>query len=158
MNSTEISDYKVYGYRWIVLLLFGLVTLINQIIWITFAAIVPSATSFYGKGTNEIFMLSLVFMLVYIPMNIPAALAIDKFGLKWGTGIGVILTGVFGFLRAISPQYSLVLIFQIGCAIGQPFLLNSFTKVSTNWFGEQEKALATSLGTMFVLLGVLLEC
>ncbi|NPD88866.1 MAG: MFS transporter [Asgard group archaeon] len=156
MNSTEISDYKVYSYRWIVLLLFGLVTLINQIIWITFAAITPSATSFYGQSTNAIFMLSLVFMIVYIPMNIPAALAIDKFGLKWGTGIGVILTGIFGILRAVSHQYHWVLIFQIGCAIGQPFLLNSFTKVSTNWFGEKEKALATSLGTMFVLLGVLL--
>ncbi len=128
MNSTEISDYKVYGYRWIVLILFGLVTLINQIIWITFAAITPSATSFYGVNTNAIFMLSLVFMIVYIPMNIPAALAIDKLGLKWGTGIGVVLTGVFGILRAVSTQYHWVLVFQIGCAIGQPFLLNSFTK------------------------------
>ena len=156
MNSTATTDYKVYGYRWIVLLLFGLVTLINQIIWITFAAITPKAMDFYGKTTTTpIFMLSLVFMLVYIPMNIPAALALDKFGLKWGTGIGVVLTGVFGILRAVSTQYRWVLVFQIGCAIGQPFLLNSFTKVSSNWFGGDEKALATSLGTMFVLLGIL---
>ncbi len=159
MNSTEISEYKVYGYRWVVLLLFGFVTLINQIIWITFAAITPSATTFYGFGptqTTPIFMLSLVFMIVYIPMNIPAALALDKLGLKWGTGIGVILTGVFGILRAVSTQYHWVLIFQIGCAIGQPFLLNSFTKVSSNWFAADEKAMATSLGTAFVLFGVLL--
>ena len=156
MNTTVSSDYKVYPYRWIVLGLFGLVTLINQMIWITFAAIEPSATSFYLKGTNAILMFSLVFMIVYIPMNIPAAKAIDKFGLKWGTGIGVILTGIFGILRAVSVQYHWVLIFQIGCAIGQPFLLNSFTKVSTNWFPEKEKTLATSLGTMFVLLGILL--
>jgi len=159
MNFTEVSGYKVYGYRWIVLLLFGFCTLINQIIWITFAAITPTATAFYGFESTQstpIFMLSLVFMIVYIPMNIPAALAIDKFGLKWGTGIGVILTGVFGILRAVSPQYHWVLIFQIGCAIGQPFLLNSFTKVSSNWFAAEEKATATSLGTAFVLIGVLL--
>ena len=156
MNSVEITEYKVESYRWIVLLLFGLVALINQMIWITFAAIEPSAITFYGVGSNSILMLSLVFMIVYIPMNIPAAMAIDKFGLKWGTGFGVILTGIFGILRAVSTQYHWVLIFQIGCAIGQPFLLNSFTKVSTNWFPEEEKALATSLGTMFVLLGVLL--
>ena len=156
MNSVEISEYKVDSYRWIVLVLFGFVALINQMIWITFAAIEPSVTGFYGVGTNAILMLSLVFMIVYIPMNIPAALAIDKFGLKWGTGIGVILTGIFGILRAVSTQYHWVLIFQIGCAIGQPFLLNSFTKVSTNWFPEKEKTLATSLGTMFVLLGILL--
>ncbi|MCE7749781.1 MAG: major facilitator superfamily domain-containing protein 7 [Candidatus Heimdallarchaeota archaeon] len=156
MNSVETTEYKVYSYRWIVLVLFGLVALVTQMIWITFAAIEPSAAPFYGVGSNAILMLSLVFMIVYIPMNIPAAMAIDKFGLKWGTGIGVILTGIFGILRAVSDQYHWVLIFQIGCAIGQPFLLNSFTKVSTNWFPEKEKALATSLGTMFVLLGVLL--
>jgi MFS family permease len=156
MNTTATSEYKVYSYRWIVLVLFGLVTLINQIIWITFAAIAEPATQWFGKSTNAIFMLSMVFMIAYVPMNIPAAKLIDKFGLKWGTGIGVILTAVFGILRAIWPNYTLVLIFQIGCAIGQPFLLNSFTKVSTNWFAEEEKALATSLGTMFVLLGALL--
>ncbi|MHA1199716.1 MAG: MFS transporter [Candidatus Heimdallarchaeaceae archaeon] len=159
MNSTETSGYKVYGYRWVVLLLFGLVTLINQIIWITFAAITPTATEFYkfeSTQTTPIFMLSLVFMIVYIPMNIPAAKALDKFGLKWGVGIGVVLTGVFGILRAVSTQYHWVLIFQIGCAIGQPFLLNSFTKVSSNWFAAEEKAMATSLGTAFVLLGILL--
>lgn len=156
MNSTEVSDYKVYGYRWVVLILFGLVTLINQVIWITFAAITPKAMVFYDQPKNAIFWLSLVFMIVYLPMNIPAALALDKFGLKWGVGIGVVLTGVFGILRAVSTQYHWVLIFQIGCAIGQPFLLNSFTKVSSNWFGADEKALATSLGTAFVLIGILL--
>jgi MFS family permease len=157
MNSVVSTEYKTYSYRWIVLLLFGFATLINQIIWITFAAITPKAMVFYGKSeTTPIFMLSLVFMIVYIFMNIPAAFAIDKFGLKWGTGIGVILTGVFGILRAVSAQYHWVLVFQIGCAIGQPFLLNSFTKLSANWFGAEEKALATSLGTAFVLLGVLL--
>ena len=156
MNSTTSSEYKVYGYRWVVLLLFGFVTLINQIIWITFAAITPKAMSFYGQSKNAIFWFSLVFMIVYIPMNIPAALALDKFGLKWGTGIGVVLTGVFGILRAVSTHYHWVLIFQIGVALGQPFLLNSFTKVSSNWFAAEEKALATSLGTAFVLIGVLL--
>ena len=156
MNSTETSGYKVYGYRWVVLILFGLVTLINQIIWITFAAVTPKAMVFYGQSKNAIFWLSLVFMLVYIPMNIPAAMALDRFGLKWGVGIGVVLTGVFGILRAVSTQYHWVLIFQIGCALGQPFLLNSFTKVSSNWFGADEKATATSLGTAFVLIGVLL--
>lgn len=156
MNSVETTEYKIYSYRWIVLILFGLVALINQMIWITFAAIEPSAILFYGVKSNAILMLSLVFMIVYIPMNIPAAMVIDRFGLKWGTGLGVILTGLFGILRAVSVNYSWVLVFQIGCAIGQPFLLNSFTKVSANWFPEKEKALSTSLGTMFVLLGILL--
>lgn len=43
---------------------------------------------------------------------------------------------------------------QIMTAIGQPFVLNSFTKVSINWFPENEKTTATGLGTISILLGV----
>jgi MFS family permease len=128
----------------------------TQVIWITFAPITgETALDFFGSSdrTNPILLLSMVFMIAYIPINYPACRGIDKFGLKWGTGIGVILTGVFGLLRAVSINYVPVLIFQIGCALGQPFVLNSFTKVATNWFPEKEKTLATGLGTLAVLLG-----
>ncbi|MHA1786138.1 MAG: MFS transporter [Candidatus Helarchaeota archaeon] len=101
-------------------------------------------------------MLSMVFMIAYLPMNFPASWCIDKFGLKWGTGIGVIITGIFGFLRIFSPNYTLLLIFQIGCAIGQPFVLNSFTKLASNWFPEEEKVLATGLGTMSMFVGLII--
>ena len=46
-------------------------------------------------------------------------------------GIGAALTGIFGLLRGlVAPNYDLVLISQIGIAIGQPFILNAVTKVA----------------------------
>ncbi|MBA7516727.1 hypothetical protein ES705_08775 [subsurface metagenome] len=155
-NNKDTNSFEVFSFRWVVLFLFILVGIINQVIWITFAPLTNESALFYETSDNLILLLAMIFMVVYIPVNYPASRLIDKLGLKWGTGIGVILTGVFGFLRAIAPNYAWLLVFQIGCAIGQPFILNSFTKVATNWFPEKEKTLATGLGTLAVLLGAIL--
>ncbi|MHA1418688.1 MAG: MFS transporter [Candidatus Heimdallarchaeaceae archaeon] len=155
------TKFEVSSYRWVVLIFFILIAIITQMIWITFAPITTEAAQyFFGNEStislNLILLLSMVFMIVYLPVNYFSIKGIERFGLKWGTGIGVILTGVFGFLRAIVPNYWVVFVFQILCAIGQPFVLNSFTKLAINWFPEKEKALAVSLGTVGILLGVAL--
>jgi len=159
------SDFKYYKYRWIVLILFMFVGAITQIVWVTYGLIIDeTATFFFGTGytdTNEIMilLLSLIFMVVYIVVNFPACWLIDKLGLKWGTGIGVILTGVFGPLRIVAVilgDFWMLLAFQIMCAIGQPFVLNSFTKLAASWFPEKEKTLASGLGILSMLIGVLL--
>ncbi len=155
------TKFEVSSYRWVVLIFFILMAIITQMIWITFAPITTEAAQYYfgNESTislNLILLLSMVFMIVYLPVNYFASKGIERFGLKWGTGIGVILTGIFGFLRAIVPNYWVVFAFQIMCAVGQPFVLNSFTKLAINWFPEKEKALAVSLGTMGILLGAAL--
>lgn len=155
------TKFEVSSYRWVVLLFFMLMAIMTQIVWITFAPITDESASYFSIGGGNIgsihiLFLSMVFMIVYLPVNYFSIKGIEKYGLKWGTGIGVILTGVFAILRAVVPNYWAVLAFQIGCAVGQPFVLNSFTKLAINWFPEKEKALAASLGTMGVLLGVAL--
>ncbi|MBN1329042.1 MAG: MFS transporter [Candidatus Heimdallarchaeota archaeon] len=161
-NESEVKlklrneiEYKTEPYRWVVLLLFMFIGAMTQVIWITFGGVTTESATFYGVSNFRILMLSLVFMIVYIPMNFPACWFIDKLGLKWGTGIGVILTGVFGFLRAVTHNYWLVLTFQIMTAVGQPFILNSFTKLAASWFPEKEKTLATGLGTVAMFIGVI---
>jgi MFS family permease len=154
MNSQ--TNNPVSPYRWVVLALFMLPAIATQLQWITFAPIAKDmAALFSGGRTAAIDMLAIVFMLVYIPVSFPASWCIDKLGLKWGTGIGVIILGLAGFLRIFAPDYTWMLIFQIGCAVGQPFVLNSFTKVAANWFPEKEEALASGLATMSLFIGLL---
>ncbi|MFN2282734.1 MAG: hypothetical protein ACK2TZ_12805 [Anaerolineales bacterium] len=122
------SEFKVYGYRWVVLLAFMFVVALNQMLWITFAPITGTAAEFYGVSDLSIGLLSLSFMAVYILISIPASWAIDTYGVRVGVGIGVVLTGLFGLLRGIlAPSYTLVLLAQIGIAVGQPFILNAVT-------------------------------
>ncbi len=152
MKTTESA---VSPYRWVVLVLFMLPAIATQIQWITFAPIAKDAAALYtGGDTDAIDLMAVVFMLAYIPVSFPASWCIDRLGLKRGTGIGVVILGLCGFLRIFAPDYTWLLIFQIGCAIGQPFVLNSFTKVAANWFPREEEALASGLATMSLFLGL----
>jgi MFS family permease len=152
----EESSFKVYGYRWIVLLAFMCIIITNQLLWITFAPITSSAASFYGVSDLSIGLLSMSFMIVYIVVSIPASWAIDTYGIRVAVGIGAALTGVFGLLRGVlAPHYNLVLISQIGIAIGQPFILNAMTKVAARWFPIQERATASGLGSLAMYVGIM---
>jgi len=153
----EHIDFKIYGYRWVVLVAFMFVISINQLLWITFAPITSSAATFYGVSDLSIGLLSMCFMIVYIVVSIPASWVIDKFGIKIAVGIGVTLTGIFGLLRGLlSDNYTFVLIAQIGIAIGQPFILNAITSVSARWFPINERATAAGLGSLAMYIGIAL--
>src|SRR5512136_1916981 len=136
----KTENYTVYGYRWIVLVAFMLVVVINQLLWITFAAITSTAGKFYNVSDLSIGLLSMSFMIVYILVSIPASWVIDTYGVRVAVGIGAALTAVFGLLRGVwAANYTLVLIAQIGVAIGQPFVLNAITTVAARWFPQRER-------------------
>jgi len=151
----EQTGFKVYGYRWIVLLAFMFVTAVNQLLWITFAPITGSAARYYGVSDLSIGLLSMSFMIVYIFVSIPASWVIDTYGIRVAVGLGAALTGIFGLLRGLlAADYNLVLISQIGIAIGQPFILNAITKVAARWFPIRERATASGLGSLAMYLGI----
>jgi MFS family permease len=128
-----------------------------QMLWISFAAVTIEATAFYNVDELMILLLSMSFMIVYIPITFLASWLIDKYDFKIGAGIGALLAAIFGFLRFFAfTNYTLVLIFQIGIAISQPFVLNSITKLSSNWFPESERTTATGLSLISQFLGIAL--
>jgi MFS family permease len=151
------SDFKVYGIRWVMLVVYMLMVAANQLLWITFAPITGDATRYYGVSDLRIGILSMCFMIVYIVVSIPASWIIDRFGIRIGVGIGAVFTGVFGMVRGFAgPDYNWLLIAQIGIAIGQPFILNAITKLAARWFPMEERATAAGLGTLAMYLGILL--
>jgi len=151
----EGTEFKVYRYRWVVLFAFMFVVAINQLLWITFAPITSTATTFYGVSNLSIGLLSMIFMIVYVFVSIPASWAIDTYGIRIAVGIGAILTGLFGLLRGIlADNFTFVLIAQIGIAIGQPFILNAMTTVAARWFPIKERATAAGLGSLAMYLGI----
>jgi cyanate permease len=151
------TDFKVYGTRWMMLVVYMFMVAVNQLLWITFAPITSDATKYYGVSDLRIGILSMCFMIVYIVVSIPASWTIDRFGIRIGVGIGAVFTGVFGLLRGFAgTNYNLLLIAQIGIAIGQPFILNAITKLAARWFPMEERATAAGLGTLAMYLGILL--
>jgi sugar phosphate permease len=151
------DNFKVYKYRWVVLLAFMLVVAINQLLWITFAPITGDAAKFYGVSDLSIGLLSMSFMIVYLVVSVPASWVIDTYGIRVAVGIGAILTGIFGVMRGLTAaSYTWVLVAQIGIAIGQPFILNAVTTVAARWFPVRERATASGLGSLAMYLGIFL--
>jgi cyanate permease len=145
-NSSEV---KVYGYRWVMLAAFMFINITIQILWICYAPVTHEAMEFYGASELSIGLLAMLFMFIYIPLAIPAAWAIDTYGLRRGVGLGAILLGVFGLLRGLSTtSFTLTVVFTIGLAIAQPLLLNAFAKLAAVWFPFKQRA--TIIGLMFL--------
>lgn len=151
------TNYKLYGYRWVVLAVFMFINLTIQMLWITYAPVTGPAAAFYGVSDLQIGLLAMTFMIAFIPLSIPVAWVIDTYGFRLAVSIGAVLMGVFGLLRGFAgANYSLVLLSTIGIAVAQPFLLNAWTKVPANWFAIEERATAVGLVTLANLVGTAL--
>jgi MFS family permease len=152
----DIDTTKVYRARWAVLGVFALMASMTQLLWLSFASINGPAAAFYGKSDLMVGLLSMVFMIVYIFVAIPAAWAIDTWGFKAAAGLGAVLSSVFAILRGVfASNYAIVLAAQIGIAVGQPFVLGAITKVAVRWFPARERATASGLGTLALYAGPL---
>ena len=152
----KLTAFRVYRYRWTILSIYMFLIAVNQMLWITFAPITSDATKYYGVSDIWIGILSMCFMIVFVVVSIPASWIIDKYGIRVGVGIGAAFTGIFGLLRGfVTTDFSLLLMAQVGIAIGQPFVLNAITKFAARWFPIEERATAAGLGTLAMYVGIL---
>ncbi len=154
MNQAEI---KVYGYRWLVLAVFMLITAMNQAAWITFAPITSAAAEFYRTTDLVIGLLSMIFMVIYVLIVIPAAWMIDTLGFRLAVSIGALLTAAGALLRGfLAASLTAVIVAQVVIAVGQPLVLGAITKLAARWFASGERGTASGLGTLAIYLGILL--
>ena len=155
-QASGSESFRVYGYRWVVLLSFMFIAGMNQLLWITFAPITGMAAQFYHTSDLLIGLLSMSFMAVYIVLVIPSAWMIDTLGFRTAVGIGAVLTAVFALTRGLfATDFPLVFASQTGIAMGQPLIVGAVTKVAAAWFPTRERATAAGLGTLAVYLGIL---
>ena len=70
-------------------------------------------------------------------MNFPSNWVLDVKGIKKGIIAGAALTCLGCGIRCMAKfSFYFVVIGQIFCAIGQPFLTNAPMKVATRWFSQ----------------------
>lgn len=153
-----MDNSKVSSYRWVVLAIFMVVAIISQLLWLNFAPIATQMEDIFNVSAFQVSLLSMVWPLVFIIISIPVGVFIDRKGFKPAVTIGAILMAVFSVLRILSTtlvfSFNLLLIFQIGAATGQPFIFSSISKLAESWFPEDERGLATGLGTIGIFIGM----
>ena len=156
------EEFKVYSYRWVVLAAFMLVTMLIEVQWLTHAPVARAAEVFYAGQFNpdsiiNIDFLSMLYLLVFLIFCIPASYIIDTYGIRLGTGIGAVLTGVFSLLKGFGgANFTVVVIAQIGLSVAQPFLLNAVTAVAVRWFPLKERGTAAGLAALAQYIGIIL--
>jgi len=107
-------------------------------------------------------MLSVCFMVAYIPLGFFSQWFLDEISFKWGLILGAVLTCIGSWLRFISAMFyshqgpALYILFlgQVLAACAQPFLLNAPPKMATMWFTVKGRATADMVGTIGNILGV----
>lgn len=142
------------GYRWVVLAAVMAVNATIQLLWVSYSPITSVAQGYYGVSALAIGAFSMVFMVAFVPLSIPASWLIDTRGLRFAVGLGSIGAGVGGVLRGLAgDSYAGAMAACLLIAACQPLLLNCWTVVSDRWFPPHQRATAVSLITLANLAG-----
>ena len=155
------TNYKVYGYRWVILAVFMLISIVIQLQWLAHAAVERPAEVFYHGQFNpdsffNIDFLAMVYMLVYIIMSFPASYIINTYGIRKAIGLGAVIAAASGLLKGFyADSFLMVVVAQVGLAVAQPFILNAVTAVTVRWFPLRERGLAAGLAILAQYLGII---
>lgn len=149
-NRTKIDEpTKTFLKRWIILIIFCLLSMSNAFQWIQYSIITNIVTDYYCVSPLDVSATSMIWMIVYIPLIFPATWFLDKFGLRWSVILGALGNCLGAWIKCASASPELFYVSFIGqtvVAISQVFILNVPPRLAAVWFGAKEVSTATSLG------------
>jgi cyanate permease len=156
VNNCDVNaQYKVYGYRWVVLAALMLVNVMMQVLWACFSPVLSVAADYYGTSEMAAGWLSMVFMVVFVIGFYPASWLINSQGFRYAVGVGSVLMGVFAVARYLAgANFWLAFTFSIGISLGQPLLMNTWTHFARTWYPEGRRAAVVGLLSFSMLSGV----
>eukprot|EP00978_Attheya_sp_CCMP212_P023834 scaffold73883_cov54-Attheya_sp.AAC.1 len=156
VDNNEDTDfkYRLYSQRWLVLIAFSSVTLMNGWMWISASPIASILAEYWSVSLAEVDALSSVFMYSYIPFSGPALYALHRYHLRFGLLCGAGFNFLGSAIRyCCMRSYLWFYVGQLVASLGQAFTLAIPPLLAGTWFGGDERATATSLGVIANNLG-----
>lgn len=121
------------------------------------SAITPIITGVYGVSSLTTTMLILPFVILFIPLIFPANYLINNYGISIPVYIASVTLIIGAWIRMfVNSHFSFLIAGQVVMAMGQPFVLSTPAKLAGVWFGDKERAIATTLGSLAAPIGAVI--
>jgi predicted MFS family arabinose efflux permease len=134
---------------------YALLAASTQLLWLAYAPITTQTHKIMGVSQGAVGDLAVIFPLMYVILALPAGRWLDT-SFARALGLGAVLTAAGGLLRLAGPSsYGWAVAGQFVIAAGQPFVLNSITKVAARYFPARERTVAISAGSVALFVGIL---
>jgi sugar phosphate permease len=122
-----------------------------------FTAISSIMRDVYGVNNLAVSSLTLVFTLSVVPFSFPATRIIETQGIATPIRISSLLLIVGSWVRMLSPySFYWILAGQVIISLVQPLVQTIGPKIAAIWFGDQERAIATTVTSIASVFGVLI--
>lgn len=155
MLPSSASDTKVTlrlsKRRLVVLAVFSIYSLVNAFQWIQYSILTSIFMTYYNVSSYQVDWLSMVYMVAYVPLIVPATWLLDIHGLRLTALLGSGLNCLGAWIKCASVQrnlYPVTLLAQIVCSVAQVFILGLPSHIASVWFGPKEVSTACAVAVL----------
>ncbi|KAG5506404.1 hypothetical protein JKF63_05907 [Porcisia hertigi] len=143
--------------RWVVLTLFCLYSASNAIQWITYSSIATATRTFFHLTTNQLNMLSSVYMIVFVAGAYLTCTTFERCGVRLGVLVGCTLNALGSILKVTpglqKPGYTTLIVSQTLNSIAQLFVLSTPPLIAAQYFAVSQRTFATAIASTANSLG-----
>lgn len=150
---------KVTPYRWVIIIFYSLAYAISALAATGFSPIANYLINAYDVDAVATSSLLLIFHLMYIPLNFPANYLMDRYGMVVPTLISsffVVFGGWVWLLVKGNTDFEWIFLGAVLQAVGQSFIISGPPKLAIIWFGDNERAFCTTIGSLASPFGSIL--
>eukprot|EP00042_Codosiga_hollandica_P028105 m.145532 g.145532 ORF g.145532 m.145532 type:complete len:479 (-) comp52679_c0_seq2:90-1526(-) len=153
--------YKLYPIRWLVLAVVLLLQIANAMQEMMFSTIADSAATYYRTSTDNINILVLEYLVLYIPMGFIVPWMLSRYGLRTnfliaatGNAIGSFGKYAITFCGSSGVSLAFAYVFQAINSLVQVIIVSCPTLFVALWFGESERVLANMIASVCGSIGL----
>jgi len=132
----------------------------NSMIPMTVSPVALNVATTYDVNIIWVHLCSFGFCLMYVPMNFAVIWMYKTFPRHQCLRVGAVLQLIGVWLRymtVLTGDYWYILAGQFVVAIAQPMIMNAISIIANVWFGDKQRALATSLAGLSNPVGGLIS-
>uniref|UniRef100_A0A914WG69 Major facilitator superfamily (MFS) profile domain-containing protein n=1 Tax=Plectus sambesii TaxID=2011161 RepID=A0A914WG69_9BILA len=155
--SADPSRTRLFPRRFSILAIFVLLSASNAFQWIEYSIIAHIVVHFYDVSFLAVDWTSMIYMITYIPLVLPATWLLDRYGLRVVAllgGFGNALGACIKVVSASPDRFWLTFIGQAIVGSSQIFILGIPPRLAAVWFGPNEVSTACAAGVFGNQLGI----